>query len=198
MHGLGQGSLLDARTELPAGMRYVEDFLDVEEEAGLLQSIAGVAMQHARYKAYTAQRRTAGFGVMFDFEGNRVVDASPIPAFLRSLRARVAHLIQVDEERFAHALITEYSTGAALGWHRDVGAFGVIAGVSLGCGCLMRLRPYPAPAGRNGPRVNLQLAPRSMYVLRGEARWAWEHAIPSTPGLRHSITFRTQRHRSEG
>ncbi len=198
MHGLGQASLLDARTELPPGMRYVEDFLDLEEEASLLQSIGGVAMHHARYKSYTAQRRTAGFGVMFDFEGNRMVEASPIPAFLLSLRARVARLVEVDEERFAHVLITEYSTGAALGWHRDVGAFGLIAGVSLGCSCLMRLRPYPPPAGRNGPRVNLRLAPRSLYVLSGEARSAWEHAIPSTPALRHSITFRTLRHRSEG
>ena len=179
-------------------MRYLEDFLDVDEEESLAQSIARLTLQHARYKAYTAQRRTAGFGVTFDFEGNRMVDAAPIPAFLLPLRARVARLAQVDEARFAHALVTEYSPGAALGWHRDVGAFGLVAGVSLASGCRMRMRPYPPPEGRSGPRVNLGLAPRSAYVLRNEARWAWEHAIAPTPGLRYSITFRTLRDRPEG
>jgi hypothetical protein len=37
----------------------------------------------------------------------------------------------------------------------------------------------------------LDLAPRSMYVLAGAVRWQWQHGIPPTPGLRHSITFRT-------
>jgi alkylated DNA repair dioxygenase AlkB len=35
------------------------------------------------------------------------------------------------------------------------------------------------------------LAPRSAYLLAGEARWAWQHMIPPAQDLRHSITFRT-------
>jgi alkylated DNA repair dioxygenase AlkB len=39
----------------------------------------------------------------------------------------------------------------------------------------------------------LELEPRSGYVLAGEARTAWQHHAPATPNLRYSITFRTLR-----
>jgi len=188
-----QALLLEVEPPLPAGMTYVESFIDAAEEAALIAHVERLPLRCARYKEYTAQRRTAAFGAVFDFEGNRMVDAPTIPAFLLPLRARVACLAALREDAFVHALVTEYSTGAALGWHRDVGAFAVVAGVSLGSACRMRLRPYPPPSGRNGPRVNLELAPRSAYVLRDEVRWAWEHCVPPTPALRYSITFRTLR-----
>jgi hypothetical protein len=35
------------------------------------------------------------------------------------------------------------------------------------------------------------VAPRSAYLLSGEARWAWEHSIAAGNLLRFSITFRT-------
>jgi alkylated DNA repair dioxygenase AlkB len=35
------------------------------------------------------------------------------------------------------------------------------------------------------------LAPRSAYLLTGEARHAWRHSIPATKELRYSVTFRT-------
>jgi len=38
---------------------------------------------------------------------------------------------------------------------------------------------------------HVDLAPRSAYVLRGEIRWRWQHAISPTKELRYSITFRT-------
>jgi alkylated DNA repair dioxygenase AlkB len=41
--------------------------------------------------------------------------------------------------------------------------------------------------------LNLPLAARSAYILRGPARWQWQHAIAPTPGDRYSITFRTLR-----
>jgi alkylated DNA repair dioxygenase AlkB len=37
----------------------------------------------------------------------------------------------------------------------------------------------------------LELEPRSGYVLAGEARTAWQHHIPPAKALRFSITFRT-------
>jgi hypothetical protein len=32
--------------------------------------------------------------------------------------------------------------------------------------------------------------PRSIYLLRGPARWNWYHSIPPLPSLRYSVTFR--------
>lgn len=37
------------------------------------------------------------------------------------------------------------------------------------------------------------LAPRSLYVLAGTARFRWQHAIPPVQTLRYSLTFRTAR-----
>ena len=54
----------------------------------------------------------------------------------------------------------------------------------------MRFRRYPPSPG--GAIHTLQLAPRSAYILRGEARWGWQHSVAPTPGLRYSITFRTR------
>ena len=39
----------------------------------------------------------------------------------------------------------------------------------------------------------LELEPRSGYVLAGEARNAWQHHVPSAKALRYSITLRTLR-----
>jgi DNA oxidative demethylase len=38
---------------------------------------------------------------------------------------------------------------------------------------------------------DVELEPRSTYVLAGPVRWEWQHSIPATNGLRYSITFRT-------
>ena len=39
--------------------------------------------------------------------------------------------------------------------------------------------------------THLELAPRSAYLLSGEARHDWEHSIAPGDALRFSITFRT-------
>ncbi|MDP8910710.1 MAG: alpha-ketoglutarate-dependent dioxygenase AlkB, partial [Actinomycetota bacterium] len=38
---------------------------------------------------------------------------------------------------------------------------------------------------------DVELAPRSGYVLAGKARSAWQHSIPPVKTLRYSVTFRT-------
>ena len=73
----------------------------------------------------------------------------------------------------------------------DVPEFEVVAGVSLAGGARMRFRPYPP---RKGARVfTLELEPRSVYVLRDEIRWRWQHSVAPTQELRYSVTFRTRR-----
>jgi alkylated DNA repair dioxygenase AlkB len=64
-------------------------------------------------------------------------------------------------------------------------------GVSLGGTARMRWRRYPP---QKGERIyDLELEPRSVYCMRDEARWGWQHSIAQTPALRYSITFRTLR-----
>jgi alkylated DNA repair dioxygenase AlkB len=37
------------------------------------------------------------------------------------------------------------------------------------------------------------LVPGSAYVLKGKARWSWQHSIPPVKEDRYSVTFRTLR-----
>jgi alkylated DNA repair dioxygenase AlkB len=147
-------------------------------------------LAEARYKDYTAKRRTVSYGFDYDFSYNAIHPAAPIADFLQPLRARAADWLGVPSENVKHALVAEYRPGTALGWHRDVPDFELVCGVSLGTACRMRFRPYP-PRGNRKEILALELAPRSAYILRDDARWRWQHSIAPTRALRYSITFRT-------
>jgi alkylated DNA repair dioxygenase AlkB len=75
----------------------------------------------------------------------------------------------------------------------------VVAGLSLAEGCRMKFRPYVSPAdvrGIDGPRRathEIQLDPRSGYLIAAAARRDYEHSIPTVESARYSITFRTLR-----
>jgi alkylated DNA repair dioxygenase AlkB len=178
---------------LPEGMRLREDFIDAAQEAALLEAIGGIALHEARYKAYTARRRICSYGTQYDYDDNRLLPAQPLAPFLLPLRERVAAWVGVDPESFGNALVAEYRPGTPLGWHRDVPDYERIAGVSLGGHARMRLRPYPPASGSPADVRVLELPPRSVYELKGVARWGWQHGILPTTELRWSITFRTLR-----
>ena len=176
---------------MPEGLLYQEDFLSAEDEQALLAEIRALPFEEAKYKAYTARRRIVSYGSSYDFATNVLGPAPEIPAFLHPLRSQAAHLVKLDKQTFTHALVTEYRPGTELGWHRDVGEFGMVVGVSLAGTCRMRFRRYPPEKGTKV--FNLDLAPRSVYVLRDEIRWRWQHSVARTSELRYSITFRTPR-----
>jgi alkylated DNA repair dioxygenase AlkB len=106
------------------------------------------------------------------------------------LRSKAAAWLDVSPAQIDHTLVTEYRPGTALGWHRDMPDFELVCGVSLGAACRMRFRPFPPTKDRKQV-LSLELAPRSAYILRGAARWKWQHSIPPAKALRYSITFRT-------
>ena len=89
-------------------------------------------------------------------------------------------------------LVQRYPEGSTIGWHRDAPALKTVIGVSPGGTSRLRFQR----GKREDRRVwKVRLEPRSGYVLSGEARRSWEHSIPPTKKLRHSITFRTLRDR---
>ncbi|HZP89103.1 MAG TPA: alpha-ketoglutarate-dependent dioxygenase AlkB [Burkholderiales bacterium] len=184
---------LDRRIPLPEGLQYREAFISSDEELALLAAIAELPLAPAVYRQYTAKRRILSFGTGYDFASNRLTPAPGIPAFLSPLRERVAQWTGLDAEAFSHALITEYQPGVALGWHRDVPQFSVVVGISLAGSTRMRFRPYPVRPNPREDTFALELAARSVYVLRDEARWCWQHSVPAVKTLRYSITFRTLR-----
>lgn len=188
-----QPDLFAADARLPQGFRYAEAFLSTADETALLAELAQLPFANARYKEWMANRRVVSYGGRYDFSANELVPDSPIPAFLLDLRARAARFAGIADVALTHVLIAEYRAATQLGWHRDVPEFELVVGVSLLGLARMRLRRYPHVVRRSNPSVAVELAPRSIYALAGEARWGWQHAIAPTPGLRYSITFRSLR-----
>jgi alkylated DNA repair dioxygenase AlkB len=177
---------------LPHGWAYRDAFLTEAEEATLLDAIAAMPLEEARYRGYTARRRVVHFGTDYDFGANRLLPAPPLPPVLEPLRDRAAAWIGEPPDALGSALVAEYRPGVPLGWHRDVPDFETVVGVSLTGTARMRFRRYPPVRPRKADVVSLELAARSAYVLRAEARWGWQHSIAPTPALRYSITFRTR------
>jgi len=190
-----QADLFENASRLPSGFVYERGFIGLDEETALLNEISQLTLHEAKYKEFTAKRRIISYGGSYDFSSNELIPAGPIPPFLEPLRERIAEWAGIAASRFTHGLIAEYKTGTQLGWHRDVPDFGIIVGVSLGGPSRMRLRPYPHKKGRRTETIAVDLEARSAYLMRGEARWGWQHSISPTKSLRYSITFRTRRER---
>jgi len=181
--------------DLPPGFRYEDAFLTPDDEAALLVHIGDVAFAAFEMRGVVARRRVAFFGQAYD----ATRPSAPMPDFLQPLRHRVAGWAGVDAEALVMALINEYPPGAPIGWHRDAPQYDIVIGLSLGSRCRMRLRPYVAPGAavasgaRRTTTHELVLEPRSIYLLSGAARSAFEHSIPAVETLRYSITFRSLR-----
>jgi alkylated DNA repair dioxygenase AlkB len=179
--------------DLPDGMRYETGFLDLAEEAALLDRIAQLPLTPMRYRNYTALRRTVSYGGHYDFSAGRLEATEPIADWLLPLRARTAAWIGVEPGAFTQALVAEYQPGTPLGWHRDVPDFEDVVGISRGNEAVLRFRPYPPREPKRADVRKVVVEPRSIYLLRGAARWAWQHSVSPTRSLRYSITFRTAR-----
>jgi alkylated DNA repair dioxygenase AlkB len=193
-----QNELFTARQELPNGLVYLPEFISREEEKSLLSAFTELPFRDARYKTHTAKRRVVRFGSEYLVEQDEESDFPRVefPPFLAALRNKVAQWLELPADHLEHGLVTEYRPGTPIGWHRDAPHFEVIAGVSLAGSCRMRFRPLESRS-----RADIQtmaLEPRSVYVMRNEIRWGWQHSIGPMKALRYSITMRTLRDGSAG
>jgi alkylated DNA repair dioxygenase AlkB len=175
----------------PEGLSYAADFLSRAEEMALISLIQTLPLKEMRYKDYIARRRVISFGGQYDFDANRLQPSAPLIAALEPLRAKIAAWARTEESRFKQVLIAEYRPGTPLGWHRDVPDFEDVVGVSLLNEAAMRFRPYPPSGSQSKQILKITLEPRSIYLLRGPARWDWQHSVPPVNALRYSITLRT-------
>ena len=175
----------------PAGFRYEEELILPEEEIALIRDIEKLPMKEFEFHGYTGKRRVVSFGWRYDFGSFSLNRVEEIPDFLKPLRLKAAAFAGLSPEQFPHVLVTEYSPGTPIGWHRDKAVFEDVVGISLGSACRFRFR---RKAGDKWERYALELQPRSFYLLRGPARTEWEHSIPEVEHLRYSITFRSLVH----
>lgn len=175
---------------LPPGFRYQPELITPAEERALVARIVELPFREFEFHGYTGKRRVVSFGWKYDFSARQLRKANDMPDFLRELRVPAAAFAGLAPESLQHVLVTEYTAGAAIGWHRDKAEFDEIIGISLLAPCVFRLR---RSVGESWERVNIIAEPRSAYLLSGPARTEWEHSIPAVDALRYSITFRNLR-----
>ena len=186
----GQLSLLEPLPSLPEGFAYRAALVSPEKEAELLEHFRELDVREYEFHGYLGKRRVVSFGLHYDVNESKVRSTADIPGFLLPLRQKAADFAGLAPSELQQALVTEYTLGAAIGWHRDRPAYRDIIGVSFCSSCRFRLR---RKRGSGWERAALLVEPRSVYLLRGPARTEWQHSIPPAERLRYSVTFRSMR-----
>jgi alkylated DNA repair protein (DNA oxidative demethylase) len=177
--------------ERPAGLTYQPDLVDEDEERSLLATLDSLDFRTLEMHGQLARRTVRHYGFDYDYGSFQLTRAEALPVALRWVRDRCAGLAGLDPAELAQTLVTRYPPGSVIGWHRDAPAFGpTVVGLSLASACRLR---FQRGTGESRRVYELELAPRSGYVLSGAARSAWQHSIPPVPDLRYSLTFRTVR-----
>lgn len=184
--------------DLIDGLHYIEDFISREEHDALVERI------EAQPWDLSLSRRTQQYGFVYAHKAASL-DASdwlgPLPEWLQVLAARLRAEGWFESEP-DQAILNEYEPGQGIAAHVDAPhLFGPsVASLSLLSPALMEFRPVGDKRAEE-KRV-LWLAPRSLLVMRGEARLKWTHAMPARKTdrwngeavarqRRLSVTFRT-------
>jgi alkylated DNA repair dioxygenase AlkB len=179
--------------EYPQGFSYEADFISPAEEEQLISFIRATPLHTFIFHGFEAKRKVASFGYDYSFEKKDLSAGAAIPDELLFVAQRVAKHLNIPVSEIAEALLTEYPVGAVINWHRDAPPFGIIAGISLGAACKMKLKPHDKNKQTRQAIKNIPLERRSLYIMQGEAREEWQHAIGALREVRYSITLRTLR-----
>lgn len=172
---------------LPDGFAYCANMLSPREEAAAVRHFEALPLKPFEFHGYLGNRRIVSYGWRYDYAERGLRDSTPIPQFLDEMRNAAAQFAGVSAASLQQALVTEYAPGAGICWHRDKPMIEDVMAFSFLSSCRLRFR---RKRGERWERAAIEIAPRSMYLLRGPARHAWYHSIPSVSTLRYSVTFR--------
>lgn len=183
-----QEGLFPEAAAMPDGFRYQPALISPEQERELIAHLSNLPLKPFEFHGYRGNRKVQSFGYRYDYSRRKAEWAAAPPDFLIPLRHEVAQFANRNPEAFVQILVTEYPSGAGIGWHRDKPEFEDIVGVSLSSPANFRLR---RKSGSGWERRSVRIEPRSAYLLSGAVRQEWEHSIPPQAALRYSVTFRT-------
>jgi alkylated DNA repair dioxygenase AlkB len=168
---------------LPRGFLYLPDFVSHAEERALLAALEHEPFAPMRVRGQITKRETVSYGLAFKPYVASLPPAPPLPPYLHSLRKRVAAVAGIPARRFVQSILSRYPDGSNIGWHVDHASFGAVVA------CMSILGPATLSLRGRGAHMRVSVAPRSLYVLRDDARVTFEHKVVAH-ALRYSITLR--------
>jgi alkylated DNA repair dioxygenase AlkB len=152
---------------LPPGLQYVESYISREEERQLLSAVDGQQWR----TDWKRRRQVYGVAYSGPQAGSKL---DPLPTWLDWLIERVVADGYLQGQ-VVNSVINEFLPGQGIAPHVDHLEFGpTVVAVSLGGATVLDLHdPIRSPR----EKVSLDVQPRSLWVLGGEARSRWLHGI---------------------
>jgi len=153
------------------GLRYIPNFVTLEEQDRLLREI------DANNWITDLRRRVQHYGYRYDYR-SRSVDYSmrlgELPPWAAEIASRLLagrYFTDLPDQ----VIVNEYEPGQGISNHIDCEPCftGIIASLSLGSTCMMNFTNK-----ESGEVIPVLLEPRSLVVLHGESRYGWMHGIP--------------------
>lgn len=177
-----------------SGLKYVPDFITQSDHDFLLKQI------DSQPWLSDLKRRVQHYGYKYNYKA-RAIDRSlhigPLPDWASNLAYRL-YDENIISELPDQVIVNEYQPGQGISSHIDcVPCFtDTIISLSLGSACVMNFTGVPT-----GEKIPVLLEPRSIVVLKDDARYKWTHSIPArkvdrfygqtiTRERRVSLTFR--------
>lgn len=165
----------------PSGFNYLPGFVTKAEEIKLLKFIQELNEKSFKKDGVESKRKVIQYGLDSDFYTRAISKNQNIPQWLEQLKQKSEKFLVGEVKEI---LITHYPPMSGIGWHIDAPAFGSLLVISLLGKCRWMMR-------KDDRKFEIELEPRSAYIITDEARWLWEYHIPPIKEDRYSITFRT-------
>jgi alkylated DNA repair dioxygenase AlkB len=170
---------------LIGGLDYRDDFITADEH-DRCSATSRSRPRAVPLPGWTGNRKTQSFGWRYDFDDASFTPADPLPTGCSRCATRRGDGRRGADD-FVHVLLARYDPGAGSAGTATGRYSRKVVGVSLNT---PRSCAFAASAAASTASA-LDVAPRSAYLLSGEARHDWEHSIAPGEQLRFSITFRT-------
>jgi alkylated DNA repair dioxygenase AlkB len=186
-------TLFNTLPSLPEGFQYHPEFLTEDEELHLVDLIKKYPLKPMQFQGFEAKRKVMSFGYDYHFDRRALSEGIAIPEQFKPLILKAEEKLNIPASSFVELLLTEYTPGTVINWHRDAPPFDKIAGISLLSNSTFKLRPHAKNKRSRAALRSFTLERRSLYLMEGEVRENWEHAIAAVSNLRYSITLRSLR-----
>ncbi|UAJ73298.1 alpha-ketoglutarate-dependent dioxygenase AlkB [Synechocystis sp. PCC 7339] len=176
------------------GFQYIKNFINPEEEKSLVHVI------DKNEWLQDLKRRVQHYGYKYNYKSRRINHSMYLGELPDWMDFVVERLIfnKIIEHAPNQAIVNEYLPGQGITPHIDCQSCfeNTIVSLSLNSSCMMNFQSISS-----GENQSVLLTPRSLIVLKDDARYKWKHGIPSRKSdlwnaqkrprdRRISITFR--------